>query len=234
MVRSPAGAQDVAGSADQADQSEPVSVLVSGLGAAPGIGTGAVRILRDPSEGKLLEAGEVLVAPMTTPDWVPIMRRAAALVTDGGGRTCHAAIVSREMGLPAVVGARRATELLRDGELVTVDGTLGVVTTPRSATSATTDRTVAAVPTHPRSRRRRPRRPSARSCTSTSPSPSGPGRRRPCRSTGSGCCEPSSCSPRHSTACIPTSSSPTAARTTSSRRWRHRCSRSRPPSRRDR
>ena len=65
---------------------------------------------------------------MTSPDWVPTMRRAAAVVTDGGGMTCHAAIVSRELGVPAVVGARNATTVLREGELVTVDGAQGVVT----------------------------------------------------------------------------------------------------------
>ena len=78
-------------------------------------------------EGDQLLAGEILVAPMTSPDWVPTMRRAAALVTDGGGITCHAAIVSRELGVPCVVGARNATTVLRDGELVTVDGAQGVV-----------------------------------------------------------------------------------------------------------
>ncbi len=73
---------------------EPVgTLLVSGLAAAPGVGAGPVRILRSPTEGHLLAQGEVLVAAMTTPDWVPTMRRAAALVTDGGGITCHAAIV---------------------------------------------------------------------------------------------------------------------------------------------
>lgn len=102
-------------------------LLVSGLGAAPGIASGRVRILHNPLEGASLEAGEILVAPMTTPDWVPTMRRAAALVTDGGGMTCHAAIVSREMGVPAVVGARDATTKLRNGELVTVDGRGGAV-----------------------------------------------------------------------------------------------------------
>ena len=64
---------------------------------------------------------------MTSPDWVPTMRRAGALVTDGGGMTCHAAIVARELGLPCVVGARDATTTLRDGELVTVDGSQGAV-----------------------------------------------------------------------------------------------------------
>ncbi|MEJ5255940.1 MAG: phosphoenolpyruvate synthase [Acidimicrobiales bacterium] len=102
-------------------------VLVRGLGASPGVGHGRVRILHSPEEGRKLQAGEVLVAPMTNPDWVPTIRRAAAVVTDGGGMTCHAAIVSRELGIPAVVGARHATSVLRDGELVTVDGSSGVV-----------------------------------------------------------------------------------------------------------
>jgi pyruvate,water dikinase len=71
--------------------------------------------------------GEVLVAPMTNPDWVPTIRRAGALVTDGGGMTCHAAIVARELGVPCVVGTRTATSTLRDGEVVTVDGGRGHV-----------------------------------------------------------------------------------------------------------
>lgn len=98
-----------------------------GLGAAPGVVTGRVRVLSAPEEGAQLRDGEVLVAPMTSPDWVPIIRRSAAIVTDGGGLTCHAAIVSREMGVPAVVGCRLATTALRDGEVVTVDGRRGVV-----------------------------------------------------------------------------------------------------------
>jgi pyruvate,water dikinase len=101
--------------------------LVSGMGAAPGVATGRVRVLRSVDDAPSLLAGEVLVAPMTTPDWVPTMRRAAALVTDGGGVTCHAAIASRELQVPCVVGTRRATEVLRDGELVTVDGASGAV-----------------------------------------------------------------------------------------------------------
>ena len=70
--------------------------------------------------GELVD-GEVLVTHMTAPDWVPLMRRAAAIVTDSGGMTCHAAIVSRELGIPCVVGTADATTVLRDGELVTVD-----------------------------------------------------------------------------------------------------------------
>lgn len=103
------------------------TVLLRGLAAAPGRVTGRVRILQAPTEGGELQAGEILVAPMTNPDWVPTMRRAAAVVTDGGGMTCHAAIVARELGVPAVVGARTATTVLRDGELVTVDGAKGEV-----------------------------------------------------------------------------------------------------------
>lgn len=101
--------------------------LVSGLGASPGAATGRVRVLRKPEEGQQLQAGEVLVAPMTSPDWVPTMRRAAAVVTDSGGMTCHAAIVSRELRKPCVVGTRTATRVLRDGEEVTVDGSAGVI-----------------------------------------------------------------------------------------------------------
>jgi pyruvate,water dikinase len=102
-------------------------VLVTGLGAAPGVASGAVRVLRSPSEGASLQDGEILVAPTTSPDWMPVLRRAGAVVTESGGITCHAAIVSRELGVPCVVGARRATELLGDGEVVTVDATRGVV-----------------------------------------------------------------------------------------------------------
>jgi len=102
-------------------------VLVQGLAASSGRATGAVRMLSSPEEGGRLVPGEILVAPMTSPDWVPTIRRAAALVTDGGGMTCHAAIVARELGVPCVVGARTATTVLRDGEIVTVDGASGTV-----------------------------------------------------------------------------------------------------------
>ncbi len=101
--------------------------VARGLAASPGRATGVARILASIDDGPRLRAGEVLVASMTSPDWVPTMRRAGALVTDGGGMTCHAAIVARELGLPCVVGTRDATTALRDGELVTVDGAQGVV-----------------------------------------------------------------------------------------------------------
>ncbi|KFA92173.1 phosphoenolpyruvate synthase [Archangium violaceum] len=101
--------------------------LVTGLGASPGRVTGKVRVLRGPEEGGMLRKGEVLVAAMTSPDWVATMRRAVAIITDSGGMTSHAAIVSRELRLPCVVGTRSATRVLRDGEEVTVDGRTGEV-----------------------------------------------------------------------------------------------------------
>ena len=108
-------------------------VLVRGLGAAPGMASGAVRTIAKLSQANGLAEGEVLVTHMTAPDWVPLMRRAAAIVTDSGGMTCHAAIVSRELGIPCVVGTAEATKVLREGELVTVDAGEGVVTEGASA-----------------------------------------------------------------------------------------------------
>ena len=107
--------------------------LVHGLGASPGLASGTVRMLRSPAEFEHLSAGDVLVAAMTSPDWVPLMRRASAIVTDSGGMTSHAAIVSRELGIPCVVGTHDATRVLRDGVAVVVDGTAGVVHAAESA-----------------------------------------------------------------------------------------------------
>jgi pyruvate,water dikinase len=101
--------------------------IVKGLGAAPGVGHGEVKIVSDLAKGNEFKEGDVLVTHMTAPDWVPLMRRSAAIITDSGGMTCHAAIVSRELGIPCVVGAADATTRLRDGELVTVDATHGSV-----------------------------------------------------------------------------------------------------------
>jgi len=109
---------------DDAEDDEPV---LRGLGVGNRTASGTVRILASPTDGHLLVDGDVLVAEMTSPDWVPTMRRASALITDAGGSTCHAAIVSRELGLPAVVGTRSATTELRDGDVVTVDARRGVV-----------------------------------------------------------------------------------------------------------
>jgi pyruvate,water dikinase len=103
-------------------------VLVKGLGAAPGFAAGSVRVVGSREDAADLVEGEVLVTHMTAPDWVPLMRRAAAIVTDSGGMTCHAAIVSRELGIPCVVGTAEATAILRDGEIVSVDAGSGLVT----------------------------------------------------------------------------------------------------------
>ncbi|WP_040836138.1 phosphoenolpyruvate synthase [Nocardia brevicatena] len=102
-------------------------VLVRGLAAAPGVATGAVRVLSSPAQGHTLRDGEILVAPMTNPDWLPTLGHAAAVVTDSGGMTCHAAIVARELGIPCVVGARTATSALADHTTVTVDGSTGEI-----------------------------------------------------------------------------------------------------------
>ena len=96
------------------------SLLAQGRAIGQRIGAGAVRLVMDPSEMSRVAAGDVLVTDMTDPDWEPIMKRAAAIVTNRGGRTCHAAIIARELGIPAIVGCGDATERLRDGEEVTV------------------------------------------------------------------------------------------------------------------
>jgi pyruvate, water dikinase len=110
--------------------------LVHGLGAAPGEAAGVVRVISAREQAGDLQDGEVLVTHMTAPDWVPLMRRAAAIVTDSGGMTCHAAIVSRELGIPCVVGTGEATRVLRDGEVVTVDAGAGLVTAGDTAQAA--------------------------------------------------------------------------------------------------
>jgi pyruvate,water dikinase len=102
-------------------------VLFSGTSASPGIASGPVCIIADASEIDKIKDGEILVTSMTTPDFVPAMKRAAAIVTNRGGRTAHAAIVSRELGTPCIVGAERATSLLNDGQVITVDGTNGKI-----------------------------------------------------------------------------------------------------------
>jgi pyruvate, water dikinase len=95
-------------------------VLAQGRAIGQKIGAGPVRVIRDPSEMERVQPGDVLVADMTDPNWEPVMKRAAAIVTNRGGRTCHAAIIARELGVPAVVGCGDATDVLADGTLVTV------------------------------------------------------------------------------------------------------------------
>lgn len=105
----------------------PPRILVHGLGASPGTASGKVRVLASPEDEGRLQPGEILVTTMTSPDWVPIMRRAAAIVTDSGGMTSHAAIVSRELGIPCIVGVKDGTRLLNDGMMVTVNAREGTV-----------------------------------------------------------------------------------------------------------
>lgn len=94
--------------------------LVAGRAVTQKVGVGPVRIVLDPAEMHEVQPGDVLVADMTDPNWEPVMKRASALVTNRGGRTCHAAIIARELGIPAIVGSVNATDLLREGEIVTV------------------------------------------------------------------------------------------------------------------
>ncbi len=102
-------------------------VLLTGLGASPGLATGTVRIYEESMSLDVVKDGDVLVTKMTMPDMVPAMSRSVAIVTDEGGMTCHAAIISRELGTPCVVGTGSATTTLKDGDVVTVDGTTGTV-----------------------------------------------------------------------------------------------------------
>ena len=102
-------------------------VLLSGAPASPGIAAGPVKLVTDPSQIDKVLDGDILVAEMTTPDFVPAMKRAVAIVTDRGGRTAHAAIVSREMGIPCIVGTGDAMATLKDGQIITVDGSSGNV-----------------------------------------------------------------------------------------------------------
>jgi pyruvate, water dikinase len=95
-------------------------VLVEGRSIGQRIGAGRARVIRDAGEMERVQPGEVLVADMTDPDWEPVMKRAGAIVTNRGGRTCHAAIIARELGIPAVVGCREATSVIADGQDVTV------------------------------------------------------------------------------------------------------------------
>jgi len=95
-------------------------ILTSGRAIGQKIGTGPVRVINDPAEMERVQPGDVLVADMTDPNWEPVMKRASAIVTNRGGRTCHAAIIARELGVPAVVGCGDATDVLKDGTLVTV------------------------------------------------------------------------------------------------------------------
>ena len=112
------------------EEKKPVSearILLKGLGASPGFSTNIVKVLASEKEISKIESGNILVTSMTTPDFVPAMRKASAIITDEGGMTCHAAIVSRELGIPCIVGTGNATKVLKDGMVVTVDANKGIV-----------------------------------------------------------------------------------------------------------
>ncbi|MBU1326982.1 phosphoenolpyruvate synthase [Patescibacteria group bacterium] len=119
------------------------TLLLKGDPASPGLASGTVKWLSGPKEIHRINRGDVLVAEMTNPDYVPAMRKAVAIVTERGGRTSHAAIVSRELGIPAIVGAKNARRILKNGAVVTVNGSLGevykgAVLSPKSQSSVHT------------------------------------------------------------------------------------------------
>ncbi|KQC03799.1 MAG: phosphoenolpyruvate synthase [Methanoculleus sp. SDB] len=124
-------------------------ILIEGQGASPGIATGKVVIVRTMKDAAQVREGDILVAKMTNPDMVPAMRKVAAIITDEGGMTCHAAIVSRELGTPAVVGTKKATISLKQGQVVTVDGEKGLIyegAVVKEATAAPQGVSVSAAP----------------------------------------------------------------------------------------
>ncbi|MDL2246915.1 phosphoenolpyruvate synthase, partial [Methanobrevibacter sp. OttesenSCG-928-K11] len=114
-------------SSDEGISIEDMDIIIEGLGASPGIASGKVKIIHEIDELDKINDGDVMVTTMTTPDMVPAMRRANAIVTDEGGVTCHASIISRELGIPCVVGTGSATETLEENSSVTVDGQKGFV-----------------------------------------------------------------------------------------------------------
>jgi len=114
-------------------------IILKGAAASLGQASGPVKIIHKPTEIDKINAGDVLVTEMTTPDYVPAMKKAIAIVTDVGGRTCHAAIVSRELGIPCVVGTGTATSVLKTGQVITVDGSKGLVYKGKVASKATPD-----------------------------------------------------------------------------------------------
>jgi len=135
--------------ADEDEKGEDISkmnVILKGIAASMGVASGAVNIIHSPKEIDKIKKGEVLVTEMTTPDFVPAMRRASAIVTDTGGRTCHAAIVSRELGIPCVVGSGTATHDLKAGQVITVDGKKGMVYKGKAKVTATLDQVIGEKP----------------------------------------------------------------------------------------
>jgi len=102
-------------------------IILEGIAASPGRVTGKVKVLTGPDDGEKVEAGDILVSQETTPEYMPAILRAAAIVTDRGGLLSHSAVVAREWGIPGVVGTEMATQILKDNMEVTVDGDNGYV-----------------------------------------------------------------------------------------------------------
>ncbi len=111
----------------EGEEESTAKIIIKGETASRGVYSGRVRLIKDASELNKIQKGDILVTMMTTPDMVPAMQKAGAIVTDEGGMTCHAAIVSREMGIPCIVGTEHATEVLKDGQEITVNATHGIV-----------------------------------------------------------------------------------------------------------
>lgn len=123
---------------------EPGDELASGYGASPGIATGPARVIKDIDDAGQIDDGDVIVTEMTAPDMVPAMQRSAGIVTDNGGMTSHAAIVSRELGVPAIVGCGEATDTVADGQRVTLDGEKGTIVVGESESESDVDESGAA------------------------------------------------------------------------------------------
>lgn len=147
LKETPSGAKGAAKKAEPKGASASDSeVLIKGLAASPGVGIGKVNVLGGPRDIPRMEKGAILVTDMTTPDFVPAMKRASAIVTNTGGMTSHAAIVSRELGIPCIVGTQRATDILKEGMLITVDGSHGVVYAGRVALGGEEEETAGGAP----------------------------------------------------------------------------------------
>lgn len=127
MVKEPGEKMQVPKETPKSQGVGQAKIILKGLGASPGIGMGKVKIIKSSKEIKRIERGDVLVTEMTTPDFVPAMKKASAIVTDTGGMTSHAAIVSRELGIPCVVGTSTATTVLKEDIDISVDGSHGII-----------------------------------------------------------------------------------------------------------
>lgn len=102
-------------------------IILKGIPASAGVAKGKVRIILDPSENSKMRKGDILVVPITNPLFTPVIIKASAIVTDLGGALSHSAVVARELGIPAIVGTKKATKILKDDTLITIDGKKGIV-----------------------------------------------------------------------------------------------------------